>query len=95
MANLFGDFFPWIIGNATNPRMTNHALNRRALGRAAGGASAADGPLVEIVNVEEAEVEPGVTAEGLKEQDESDGRPEEESVTGLLKGPNDEPTLTV
>lgn len=53
-----------------------------------------DGAVVEIVSVEVAEPEPGVTVGGEKEHDASDGSPEHESDTGLLNAPNCEPTVT-
>jgi hypothetical protein len=54
-----------------------------------------DGMTVEIVSVEVVEPEPGVGLAGEKEQDASDGRPEQASVTGLVNAPKVEPTFIV
>ena len=83
------------MGIAKNPRMTNLPPSSCVLKPSIGSsATAADGAVVEIVNVEDAEVEPGVTAVGLKEQALSDGRAEHDSVTGLVNAPDCEPTVT-
>jgi hypothetical protein len=54
-----------------------------------------EGATVEIVSIEVAEPEPGVTLGGEKEHDEREGSPEQVSETGFVNAPNMEPTVIV
>jgi hypothetical protein len=85
----------------------NHKAKNRARGlRGENIGKTEDGAVVEIVSVEFALAEPGVTLGGEKEQDDSDGKPEQASETEFVNPTPpcgateivyvaDEPTLTV
>lgn len=64
----------------------------RLLGRAG---NISDGAVVVIVRVEVVEPEPGVTLDGKKEHDVSDGNPEHVSETAFVNAPNCWPTEIV
>lgn len=95
-ASFLPDFLAMMAVRASTKSNPSHRTKTGALGLLGQNiGKTEDGAVVEIVSVEVVDPEPGVTLGGEKEQDASDGDPEQASVTGLANAPNCRPTEIV